>query len=269
MVSVGRPVASWLLRWDSPPVGSQTGTGSSGRREPPKSESRPPRIRWGDANPDLPADARDWRSDVHHLRPTGRTRIHNPLPVGPRHHRALRNPGRDYHRCTGRTGYLRPGPDRLRQDPGLRHSAGGHRGTGRAPSAAGPRPGSHPGVGRADLHRAPDLRRKGPDRRRVRRRRLRTTAQGAARRGRDPRRLSRTPGGPAQPGSPEARRGRPGGPGRGRSHGRHGIHAGGTPTPGQDLRPAPDGAVLSHVGRRRRQADPGPPERSRPPRGGR
>ena len=250
-------------------MGSQTGTGSSGRREPPKSESRPSRIRGGDANPDLPADARNWRSDVHHLRPTRRTRIHNPRSVGLRHYRALRHPDRDHHRRYGRTGHLRPGPDRLRQDPCLRHSVGSHRGTGRVPSAASPRPGSHPGVGRADLHRAPDLRRKGQDRRRLRRGWLRTTAQGAARRGRDPRRLSRTPGGPARPGSPEARRGRPGGPGRSRSHGRHGIHAGGTPTPEQDVRPAPDDAVLSHVGRRRRQADPGPPERSGPPRGGR
>ena len=62
--------------------------------------------------------------------------ISSPSSTGDRHHRALPHPDRDPARRPRRPRHLRPGPDRLGQDPRLRPPAGGQ---GRRPALGRPR----------------------------------------------------------------------------------------------------------------------------------
>ncbi len=95
----------------------------------------------------------------------------------------------------------------------------------RAAPPAGADPGADARAGRADHHRAAHLRRAAADRRRLRRRRLRPPAHGPASRRRRARRLPRTAGRPDRARRRASRRRSLRRARRGRSDGRHGLHA--------------------------------------------
>ena len=162
-----------------------------------------------------------------------------------------------------RPGRARQGPDRVRQDTGLRDpDRGAHTAGRRSPVRSRPR--SDPRAGRPG-DRGP--RRPRPGARTFRRLRVRRRADsGSGREGQEGARARGHTGpapGPDGPPPRQPRRRLDPRSRRGRPDARHGLQAAGRPDPAQGLPRPPDDVLLGHARRRRRRARTGATRASR------
>ncbi len=179
--------------------------------------------------------------DLRPSRPVGR---HPPRRRGRGLYRTHPHPGQGHPARARRSRRPRRRPDRDRQDRGL-HAADPRAAEGpgelellaRAPPGPGPDGDADPRAGDADRRQRRGLRppRPAPHGRRLRRRPDRAPDQGAAVRGRDPRRDAGPADGPRRAAHGQPVAGRDPGPRRGRPDARHGVHPGHP----QDRRPPP------------------------------